>query len=242
MSSYEARTYRKRVRARGLVSFRVSVKETDLLVSADRDLQEEARALVLDLRHQLETYIRDDPGFATSLSPHGEDPYAPPLVKEMIRATREVGVGPMGSVAGAIAQHVALGLLEITPQVIVENGGDIFLKARRRVTVALYAGRSPLSGKIGLLIPVRQMPLGVCSSSGTVGHSLSMGTADAVCLVSGSAALADGAATAVGNRIRQPADLEAAGEWARAIEGILGGVVILKDRMIVWGDVELVDL
>jgi hypothetical protein len=110
------------------------------------------------------------------------------------------------------------------------------------VTVALYAGRSPLSGKIGLLIPVRQMPLGVCSSSGTVGHSLSMGTADAVCLVSGSAALADGAATAVGNRIRQPADLEAAGEWARAIEGILGGVVILKDRMIVWGDVELVDL
>ena len=75
----------------------------------------------------------------------------------------------MASVAGAIAQFVAQGLLESTNQVIVENGGDIFLKVNRPVNVSVFAGESPLSEKIGLKIPSRQMPLGICSSSGTVG-------------------------------------------------------------------------
>jgi len=236
------RNYRKRVTSSDLVSFQVVVKETDLWVSADRNLEKETRDLVLSYRNQLETYITSHPGFLTSLQPREEDPFAPPIVREMIEATRKAGVGPMASVAGAIAEFVGKDLLKITDQVIVENGGDIFIDVKRPVTVSIFAGRSPLSEKIGLRLPSSQMPLGVCSSSGTVGHSHSEGQADAVCILSSSAVLADGAATALGNRLERKRDLERVDKWAREIGGIIGGVAIMGDRMASWGRVELVAL
>lgn len=238
----EKRTYRKRVSAGDLVSFHVAVKQTDLWVSAEANLEQETKGLVFGCRQKLESYINAHPEFATSLSPWPDDPYAPSIAKEMIRVTRDLAVGPMSSVAGAIAQYVADGLMEFTGQVIVENGGDIFIRAGRPVTVAILAGNSPLNEKFGLLIPERQMPLGVCTSSATVGHSLSTGIADAACILSPSGALADGAATAVGNRIRQKADLEKVGKWSNNIRGIIGGVLIVDDRMATWGDIELVEL
>ena len=242
MTEYRERTYRKRVKAKGLVSFPVAVKETDLWVSAERMLENETRDLILDQRHQLERYIQSHPDFLKTLEPYPEDPYAPSLVREMIECTRGVGVGPMASVAGAIAQYVAKGLRQWSDQVIVENGGDIFLKANRPVTVSIFAGESPLSGKIGVVIPKEKMPLGICSSSGTVGHSLSMGVADLVCLLSPSAVLADGAATALGNRIRSKTALEKVAVWADQIKGIMGGLVIVGDKMATWGEIELVGL
>ena len=242
MSDQNKDTYRKRIKSRDLVSFHVSVKETDLWVSADRNLEKDTRDLIFDYRHQLESYIRSHPAFLTTLSPYPEDPHAPTMVREMINKTRTLGVGPMASVAGAVAQFVANGLLEITQQVIVENGGDIFLKVHRPVTVSILAGGSSLNEKIGLKIPTRQMPIGICSSSGTVGHSLSMGIADVVCLLSSSAVLADGAATALGNRIKRKEQLKNVGKWAQKMKDILGGVVVIGDSMAAWGDVELVSL
>jgi len=242
MSPYEERTYRRNVNTSDLVSFHMAVKETDLWVSADLNLEKETRDLVFDCRQQLETYIKLYPEFAVTLSPQQEDPCAPPIVREMIGATKGIGVGPMASVAGAVAQRVAGGLLRFTDQVIVENGGDIFLKTNRPATVSIFAGASPLSERLGLKIPVKQMPLGVCSSSAKVGHSLSLGIADVACLLSPSAALADGAATALGNRVKRKEDLETVAAWAGQIEGIVGGVVIVDDRIAAWGDIELVEL
>jgi len=242
MSSYEVRTYRKKGNANDLVSFRMAVKETDLWVSSDLNLQKETRDLILECRQQLEAYIKTHPEFADALLPQPEDPLAPPMVRDMILTTKKVGVGPMASVAGAIAQYVAQGLLQFTDQVIVENGGDIFLKTNRPAIVSIFAGPSPLSEKMGLKIARRQMPLGVCSSSGKVGHSLSLGVADVCCLLSPSATLADGAATALGNRIRKKKDIEKAAEWAEQINGLIGGLVIVDDSLAVWGDIELVDL
>jgi ApbE superfamily uncharacterized protein (UPF0280 family) len=242
MIEYRERTYRKRARAKDLVSFHVAVKETDLWVSAERSLENETRDLILDHRHQLERYIQSHPDFLTTLQSYPQDPYAPALVRDMIEATRGVGVGPMASVAGAIAQYVAKGLHQWSDQVIVENGGDIFLKANRPVTVSIFAGESPMSGKIGVVIPKEKMPLGICSSSGTVGHSLSMGVAELVCLLSPSAVLADGAATALGNRIKNKRALEKVAMWADQIKGIMGGLVILGDKMATWGEIELVGL
>jgi ApbE superfamily uncharacterized protein (UPF0280 family) len=242
MKEYRERTYRKRARAKDLVSFHVAVKETDLWVSAERSLENETRDLILDHRHQLERYIQSNPDFLTTLQPYPEDPYAPSLVREMIDATRGIGVGPMASVAGAIAQYVAKGLQQWTDQVIVENGGDIFVKANRSVTVSIFAGESPLSGKIGVVIPKEKMPLGICSSSATVGHSLSMGMADLVCLLSSSAVLADGAATALGNRIKSKTALHKVATWADEMKGIRGGLVIVGGKMATWGEIELVGL
>jgi hypothetical protein len=237
----EMRRYRQRIKT-DLVSFQVVVKETDLWVSADTHLETETRNAVLTCRHQLETYISDHPEFANSLGPYEPDPYAPPIVRKMVAAAGKLGVGPMASVAGAIAQQVGEDLLRHTDQVVVENGGDIFMKTARQSTVSIFAGGSPLSGRVGLRIHERQMPLGICSSSGTIGHSLSMGKADAVCILSPSAALADAAATALGNHIRGKKDLQNLPAWSQEGKDILGGVVIVGDTMASWGDVELVGM
>lgn len=239
---YRERTYRRRVRTRGLLSFQVQVKETDLWVSAVRDLTFEARNLVLACRHPLEQYIRACPAFLTSLVPIPEDPYAPSLVKEMMKAACQMGTGPMAAVAGVIAQCVGEGLLGLSGEVIVENGGDLFLAAKRQVTVAIFAGGSPLSGRLGIRVYPHQMPLGLCTSSATIGHSLSLGKADAVCVLSRSAALADAAATALGNKIMRVGDMEPAINRVRNLEGILGGVVIIDATMASWGEMELVTL
>jgi ApbE superfamily uncharacterized protein (UPF0280 family) len=239
---YTQRSYRSRVRSSDLVTFEVAVKETDLQVSAEYRLEKETRDLVFESRHQIESYSSTHGDFLTTLEPYPEDPYAPPVVKEMIVCARQAGVGPMASVAGAIAEYVGRRLLGKTNQVIVENGGDLFLKASRPVTVSVFAGTSPLSEKIGLVISPEHMPLGVASSSGTVGHSLSVGKADVGCVVSPSAAFADAAATALCNRIQGPKDLNRIEEWARNLKGILGALVILGDKMATWGQIELVAL
>lgn len=242
MSDYRERTYRGTAGSDDLLSFHAVVKETDLWVSCDRKLEKDTMGLIINYRNQLETYIQSHPLFLTALEPYPEDIYAPPIIKEMIQATRDLNVGPMASVAGAIAQFVGKGLLEITGQVIVENGGDIFLKADRDVTVSIFAGDSPLSGKLGISVPVTQMPCGVCSSSGKIGHSLSLGQSDVVCLVSSSSIRADGAATAVGNILKSEKDLEKAANTANEIEDIIGGVAIIGEKMATWGEIELVEI
>jgi hypothetical protein len=237
------RIYRKRVRARGLVSFPVIIKETDLWVSTDRDLSRETHELVFKYRHQLETYIQSHPLFLTTLDPYPEDPYAPLIIKEMIHDACTAGVGPMAAVAGAIAQFVGQDLLkDFTKQIIIENGGDIYLKVNRVANVSIWAGKSPLNAKFGLRVAKQQMPLGVCCSSGTVGHSLSFGQADAVCVLSASAVLADAAATAIGNHIKQKSDLDEIAQWAEQIKGVSGLVIVMGDKMAAWGEVELVGL
>jgi hypothetical protein len=242
VAAYEPRHYRVRCRPDGLVAFTARVKETDLWILARQDLTPQATEAILDLRRGLELYIRDNPGFLQALTPWREDPLAPPLVREMIAAGRAVGAGPMAAVAGAIAQAVGRRLKELSPQVVVENGGDVFLDAGREVTVAVDAGPSPLSGRLGIRVAAQDMPLCVCTSSATVGHSLSLGRADAATVAAPSGALADAAATMLGNRVAAPQDLEPALRWVSGVEGVRGAVVVLGERLAAWGELELVDL
>jgi len=241
-TTYEPRTYRTRMARKGLVGFRVTVKETDLWVLAGRNFTREVREVVLQERQQLEAYIAGHPEFLTTLSPWPEDPYAPAVVREMIAAAARVGVGPMAAVAGALAARVGRRLEEFCEEVIVENGGDIYLRVSQPATVALFAGKSPMSYRIGLKIEPGLTPLGVCTSSGTVGHSLSFGRADAACAVAPDAALADAAATALGNRVADAGAIAAAVKWAATIPDLLGAVVIIGDKLGAWGRVELVPL
>lgn len=233
------RGYRTSMARGGLTGFQVKINETDLMILAQQEFRQVVTATVLQERRQLENYIADNPGFLEILTPWPEDQLAPPLVKAMIRASAQVNVGPMAAVAGAIAAAVGQKLLQHSLEAIVENGGDIFLKISEPASIALYAGNSPLSMKVGLLIPADLTPLGVCTSSGTVGHSLSFGRADAACALAHDTSLADAAATALGNRIKNPADIPSALEWLSEIPSILGGVVIIGDRLGAWGEVEL---
>jgi uncharacterized protein len=236
---YQPRTYRHRIETTDLAAFTVAEKETDLYIRAASNLQKKARRLVLKYRTQLERYIELNPEFQTSLKPLPLLETAPRIVKEMIAAGQKAGVGPMAAVAGAIAEFVGAELLEFSPEVIVENGGDIFLKVNSRKVVGIYAGESPLSGKIGLEINPPDTPLGICTSSGTVGHSFSRGKADAVVTVARSAILADAAATAIGNLVQSPSDINKAIAMGRQISGILGIVIIIGGDIGVWGGIKL---
>lgn len=230
------RVYRRMAKPRGLVSFNIAIKETDLWISAEKELIKEAQTLVLDARHQIESYIRMHPDFLTSLSPWRKDILAPVLVKEMISASEKAKVGPMAAVAGAIAEYVGKGLLRFTSEVIVENGGDVFIHLNRPVTVSIFSGSLH-----NMCIVIREdiMPVGVCSSSGKIGHSLSFGHSDIVTIISSSASIADAAATSIANKIKNAKDIENIECWASQIEGVLGALAFLNKNLSLWGNLEL---
>lgn len=236
---YQPRTYRHWVKDKDLVSFNVVVKETDLYIRATTDLKRKALKLVLKYRDLLERYIERHPSFLASLEPVAIGDDTPRIVTEMAESARKVGIGPMASVAGAIAEFVGSQLLDSSPEIIVENGGDIYLKSLGERLIGIYAGKSPLTGKISLEINGQDTPMGICTSSGTVGHSLSYGKADAVIVLSKSAALADAAATAIGNLIIQPDDIPSGIEFARGIDGLSGVVIIQDDKIGLWGKVKI---
>jgi ApbE superfamily uncharacterized protein (UPF0280 family) len=240
--TYEPRTYRRSVAPEGLVAFEVVVRETDLFILAERDLTVRATELVLDARAQLESYISVVPRFAESFVPLDVPATAPPLVRQMAAAARATGVGPFAAVAGAVAEHVARGLAASSAEVVVENGGDDFLLLARERVVAIHAGVSPLSGHVGLRVAAEATPLAIATSSGTVGPSVSLGSADAVTILARDGALADAAASAVGNRVHGPCDVTCALELAQSLEGVAGAVVIVGDAIGAWGSVELVGL
>lgn len=241
--SYRERTYRALVEAGDLVSFEVRIRETDLHILAGRDLSEEASAAVFKYRSRLESYIARRPEFATALAPLPPDPTAPPMVKAMLAAGRAAEVGPMAAVAGAIAEYVGKDLLAAgAGEVVVENGGDIYFCRGKESVVGIFAGASPLSNRVGLKIPARLMPLGICTSSGTVGHSLSFGEADAVTVLAADTALADAVATMVGNAVLPGHGLEQAIAKGAAVPGIIGVVIIRGEELGAWGEVELTAL
>jgi len=239
----EKRTfYRERITAKDLVSFPILIKETDLLIFADNLPKDEAKNSVLIYRHQLEDYILKYPHFLDSLIPLPLDESAPSIIQEMMRSALLAQVGPMASVAGAIAEFVGKDLLKHTKQVVVENGGDIFIKIAKDLTIGIYAGDSPLSNKLGLKIAPDTTPLGVCTSSGTVGHSLSLGKSDAVTIIAQSTSLADAAATSIGNLVKEKKDIEAGLERAKSIKGIHGALIIVGDQFGAWGNLEIVSI
>jgi ApbE superfamily uncharacterized protein (UPF0280 family) len=244
---YSDRRYRKLVTHAGLIPTMVRIEETDLHILAEGDVSEKATDLILQYRAQLESYILKNPQFSASLEPLTQDKIAPPLIRDMIDAGVAADVGPMAAVAGTIAEYVGKGLaVHGSLEVMVENGGDIYLQRKSDCSIAIFAGESPLSYKVGLLIKAAQMPIGICTSSGTVGHSLSLGLADSVTVISKSTALADAAATRLGNEVGRTGNAKAGIQKGLAkaseIPGIIGVVVICGKLMGAYGDVELIQV
>ena len=238
----EPRFYREWTNTPDLVTFTVSIKETDLQIRARLDLTEQATESVRRVRRQLESYIAACPEFLTSFSPLPRDLGAPLIVQSMLDAGQEYGVGPMAAVAGAVAQEVGRDLLQFSPDVIVENGGDIFLMMSRPVGLGLYAGEhSPFTRRFVLKLDCAGEPRGVCTSSATVGPSVSFGQADAVVTIADSAPLADAAATAIANRIRSPQDLNEVLQAEQKRGKLLGCVAVIGRHLGAYGDVEIAD-
>jgi hypothetical protein len=130
-------------------------------------------------------------------------------------------------------------LAKETDEIIVENGGDIYLKSNKPRHVLIYAGRSKLSEKLAIKLPISNKPYGICTSSGTVGHSFSFGKADAVVIVSHSPTLSDAWATKVANKIINEAHIKDGINLILNQSDLLGGVIIIKDKLAIGGDLNL---
>jgi ApbE superfamily uncharacterized protein (UPF0280 family) len=236
---FQPRTYRQWVKSKDLINFRVIVEETDCYISCTSNLESKSRKSILKYRQILKKYITAHPLFLTTLEPFAVEADAPLIVKAMAQAGASANVGPMAAVAGAIAHFVGEDLARYSREVIIENGGDIYLRSQKDRLIGIFAGKSRFSGKIGLEIPGQETPLGISTSSGTVGHSLSFGKADAVVVVARDSILSDAVATGIGNLIFNPSDIQPGIEKAQTIPGLTGILIIKDDEMGVWGKIKL---
>ncbi|MFP4285412.1 MAG: UPF0280 family protein [Desulfovermiculus sp.] len=238
--SYEPRFYRDFTSTDRWESYRVQVESTDLYIRTKGNHAILTQKEISELRAVLTEHIKRQPGFLDSLIPVPRMRGVHPMILAMYRASELAGTGPMAAVAGAIAQWVGQELRKLSKEVIVENGGDLYLCLQQPGTVTLYAGRSRFSGTIGLALDQEKTPAGICTSSGTVGHSYSQGRADAATIISQNVCLADAVATGAANLIGAEDDLEPALDYALAVPGVLGAVLVLGDKLAAKGDVELV--
>lgn len=212
--------------------------ETIVTISArQRSHIDAAKESIRVQRSYLEDFIRRDPFFMLTLEPYDiQADDAPEIVKQMIESSAVFGIGPMAAVAGVIAQFAVRSMMDSgATYAIVDNGGDICILNDQPIIVGIYAGSSPIRD-LAFELPARRTMLGICTSSGTVGPSISFGSADAATVISKDAALADAAATALGNAVQANEPLQ---ECFQAIDrpGIDGALVIRGEEMALWGDV-----
>ncbi len=187
-----------------MIRERFFFRETIATILADEPAHiAAAKNGILSARQALEKYIARDPFFKTTFDPYEPDSDEPVIVR-MAKAAKKAGVGPMAAVAGAIAWAGIDAMVDEGAQFgVIDNGGDIALvNANRPVRVGIHAGESPLSDRVAFIVPPGNTIRGICTSSATVGPSISFGVADSVTVISDNPALADAWATAICNRIR----------------------------------------
>lgn len=223
-------------------TFEVHVETTNLFVCAHQNLYDRAIATVKALRKDIERYIEKNPQFLHALTPREPEVLAPEIVQRMCAASMRAGVGPMAAVAGAIAQMVGEDLAHYSPEVIVENGGDIWAYVQEPATVAVFAGRSAFSKHLGLALTPSNSPCGICSSSGRFGRSFSFGKADLATIIADTAHLADAVATATCNMVQSDSNCAEAVNYAKSISGVQGALVIYWNTMAVAGNIELTEI
>ncbi len=214
-----------------LIRVHRAIEQTRMLIGTDMEKAVEAATkAVYTHRAYLEDYIRNNSIFYLALAPLDVEDDAPEIVRRMASAAEAANVGPMAAVAGAIADLAVEAMSSVGARVkVVENGGEIAADSDRPIKLGVYSGTSPISGKIGFQLDPSDTPIGVGTSSATVGEALSLGEADSATVFAGDAALADAAATAVGNSVRGDDIQESIRrglEMARSIDGVRGALVV----------------
>ncbi|WP_430882657.1 UPF0280 family protein [Fusibacter sp. JL216-2] len=242
---YQERTYRYKTSGHDLIEQTIIQNESDLQIYSNVNVVDKADGHLREIRDLLNAHIEKHPNFEKSLEPITFEQTPKdlhPQVLKMYHAARRAGVGPMAAVAGAVSEYIGQRLFsenESLTDIFIENGGDIYLKTTKERRILVHAGQSPLSEKLAIKIKPEMTPCGICTSSGTVGHSLSFGKADAVVVISKDTCLADATATSLGNLIQEDTDIERGIAVARQIEGIDGVLFIVGDKLGAWGQVEL---
>jgi len=246
MNLFEERTYRTQFNTERFSGFEVKLNETDLWIGVDPDsfnesMREVAMVKMKDLHKRFDDYIQSEPFFKKSLKPFHPSKEAPEEALEMSVAAEKAGVGPMSAVAGLFAREVGNELLKnfSVKELVIENGGDIFVLIQDELVLSVFAGESILSERIGLVIPPGNNTLGICTSAGTVGPSLSYGKADAVVVVCEDILLADALATAFGNKVKSPEQVENVIKQAENFPEIQSLLIICEDKIGIKGENEI---
>ena len=243
---FEPKTYRNSFSKERFQSFIITYKEADLWVGIDPDsFQEEMKELALStlkaIWDELGAYFEIDPFFKKSLKPCPLKDTAPSIAKQMASVGEKAGVGPMASLKAIICELVGKALLEnfSIREMVIENGGKLFVSLQNPLTVSIFAGDSPLSGMVGLEIKAEQTPLGVCTFAQTERTPMNFGKADAVIVASKDPAMADAFTTALGNLIKKPGNVEKVLKRADNVPEILAAVLVCEDQIGIRGEFEL---
>lgn len=235
------RFYREQIKTAGKFSFQVQIEESDLFIVCDRDLQALAFDALKEARRQIEEYITQDPVFRETLKAHMVPADSPEIIRWMASAAELYQVGPMAAVAGAVARFTGEKLDPHCQYLMIENGGDIYLKSNQPVTFHVWAGEdSPFRDRLRYRVNPEGKSLGICTSSGTIGHSLSFGKADAVVTMAEDPALADAAATAIANKITGTGKIQGEIEKEKDRGLLKGLIIVIEDKLGMWGEMEIV--
>lgn len=238
----QAAYYRELLEPRQLDVVMVSLAESSLRVAGTNLDAARVKSELAKARRGVEACIRDFPAFLSSLAPIDLPATVSPIARRMANAARRAGVGPMAAVAGAIAEEVAWSLRPSSPEVLVENGGDLFCIVQQPRLIALAVGNTSFQAVVALRLDPKLGPCGVASSSGTAGGSLSFGRADLITIVARTGALADAVATAAGNRAVHANAIGDCVEFAVSIEGVLGAIAIVNNTIALRGDLDVVSV
>ena len=243
---FQPRMYRSQFNAERFKGFVVAHRETDLWIGVNpesfhHEMENVALAKMKELRQKFDNYSQIEPFFKKSLKPFQPNENAPSEAKEMAIAAEKAGIGPMSAVAGLFAREIGEEIIQnfSVEELVIENGGDIYVLLKDELMLSIFAGESILSERIGLVIPPEKSKLGICTSAGTVGPSLSYGKADAVVVICEDVLLADAFATAFGNKVKSPNDVEKVIKQAEKYPEILSLLIICEDKIGIWGEYEM---
>jgi uncharacterized protein len=239
---YEPRVYRESMVSDRFRSFTIVLGETDMWIgvspsSYNDSLIQFCKEKVNYYRYLIKNYLIILPEFGVSHKPVSLIGFPDPIIVKMAESAKAAGTGPMAAVAGAIAEFLGMDIVrEYNPEeLIIENGGDIFVSVSKELNVKFFAGENTQFNKLHLQIPAAYPNLGICTSSGTFGHSLSYGCADSVTVVCPSAALADAWATSVCNMIKKKEDILRVIDYVKDIPDVLSVIIIKDDEIGISG-------
>lgn len=239
-SNYEERYYRTYVKAQGVRNFNITIYESDLQIYTDRDIKNALEEELKLIRSTIEAYVKTYPAFNESLEPIKVLAEDPVIIRHMKEASKKLGVGPMATVAGAVSHYLGQKYYKESKELVIENGGDIYVYSSEHKKILLHGGPNAKVKNLTIQIDKASLPIGICTSSGKLGHSLSFGNCDAVTVISKDTLVADAAATAFGNLLKDKNDIKNVLTYSKTFKDIEGVIAIVDDQMGAWGDFEFI--
>jgi len=214
---------------------KVEIEETAATIAADREFLEPAVEAIRSTRSQIERQIRQDRFFLTTLEPYDPEASSARVIKRMCTASSTAGVGPMATVAGVIAQEALEAMVSKgCRHGWVDNGGDLALILEKTATLEIFSDPESKSACAIELEPTDEI-IGICTSSGTLGHSISFGNADVSLAIADDAVLADALATAIGNAVIGKESLNTCFDKLKKVDGFRAGLAMIEGSISTHG-------